>query len=191
MNNQNLDGEDILKNSIDTDEIIVNTDSYEDNVEDSEDDIDFLKEKLNKLESAYENQKRRAEKAEAQAKTKPAERAETSKQSRSGFNELTPFDLMAVSKAELDEEGLTEVMDFARYKKISVSEALKSPIMKAALAEKAENRRIAEATNTGSGRRGNSRISDEALLDSARSGNNLPDSEADIRRLVQARMKNR
>ena len=179
MDNQYTDEEEVLNNSANSNDIIETVEEADDS---EQDDIEALREELNKTKSAYESQKIRAEKAEARAKAKQAEKS-YSKQSNP---ELSTFDIIAVTKADLDEEGLKEVMDFAKYKGISVSEALKSPVIKATLAEKEENKRVAEASNTSGGRRGSSKMSDEALLINAEKGI-MPDSDADIARLLKLR----
>lgn len=181
MNNENLDEQDILKN---TD---ANVDESTDTVEQTDDntdqeDVAALKARLQKLEDDYHNQKIRAEKAESKLKSgNSTGRGETSK-----GGELSAFDLIAVTKAGLDEEALREAMDYAKYKKISVAEAIKSPAVKATIQLIEENKRVAEATNTGTARRGTTKISDDALIENARKGI-LPDSDADMKRLIQIR----
>lgn len=101
---------------------------------------------------------------------------------------LTTKDLLALSKANLDDEDFDEVMEFSSFKKLSVSEALKSPTLKAILAEKAELRKSAQAVNTGTSRRGTTGISDERLLSDARKGI-LPDNEDDIARLTRLKLQ--
>lgn len=186
MEQNNTDEQDIFTNpdantdeSVDTVENEVNNDTQEV-------DVDALQARLQKLEEDYTNQKIRAEKAEAKLKGGDStKRGETSKS-----GELSAFDLIAVTKANLSEEALKEAMDFAKYKKISVAEAIKTPAVKAIIANIEEAQKTAEATNTGYARRGSSRISDDALLESAKKGI-LPDSDADIRRLVQLRRANK
>ena len=173
MNENNLDEQDILKNTdVNVDES-TDTDESEDN--------ESLSAQLEKARQDYQNQKIRAEKAEAKLKGNDStRRIETSK------DVLSPFDLIAVTKANLDEEGLSEVMEYAKFKKISISEALKSSAVKAIIAEREENKKVAEATNTGQARRGTSKVSDDVLLENARKGI-MPDSDADIKRLLSLR----
>ena len=99
---------------------------------------------------------------------------------------LSAKDILAVSKAGIEPEDLDEVIEYASFKKIPLHEALKSTVIKATLAEKNEQRKSADATNTGSARRGSSVITDEQLLADAKKGN-LPDSDADLARLVKLR----
>lgn len=159
------------------------SDSDTDETENTGEDVETLKAQLAKANELANNQKIRAEKAESKLKSAPAEKIETSKQPI-----LSAFDLMAVAKADITEEDLAEVMDYAKYKKISVSEALKSTVVKASLAEKAENRKAAEATATTGGRRQSGKVSDTSLVDKARGGE-MPESDEDIKRLFLARRK--
>jgi hypothetical protein len=56
------------------------------------------------------------------------------------------------------------------------------------LAQKNEERTVAQATNTGAARRGSSKVSDEKLLELASKGQ-LPDSDEEIARLYKLRRK--
>lgn len=184
METNNLDEQDIFTNPDVADDTADTPEEYDQ--DQPEVDVDGLQAKLQKLQEDYTNQKIRAEKAEAKLKSgEPAKRGETSKGA-----DLSAFDLIAVAKANLSEEALREAMDFAKYKKISVAEAIKMPAVKAIIANIEEAQKTAEATNTGYARRGSAKLSDDALLDNARKGQ-LPESDADIRRLVQLRRANK
>lgn len=103
---------------------------------------------------------------------------------------LSATDLIALTKANLEETDLDDVLDYASYKKITVAEALRSSVVKATLAENAEKRKSSIAVNNGSGRRATNGTSEDQLLANARAGK-MPDSEADMARLAEARLKNR
>jgi hypothetical protein len=148
--------------------------TQEEVVEESE-EVDW-KAEAEKQKQIAENQKIRAEKAEKKAKEKP-EQVDT----------LSAVDLIAVSKAGIEPEDIEEVIDYAKFKGVPIHEALKSSVVRATLAEKAELRKSAEATNTGSARRASSVVSDEQLVENARQGS-LPESDADLRRLTQLRL---
>jgi hypothetical protein len=173
MEGTNTDEQDILKTPD------ANVDESTDTVE--EEEIDY-KAEFEKTKQIAENQKIRAEKAEAKLKTNTSTgRGETSK-----VDGFSPMDIIAITKANLDEEAIREAMDYAKYKKISIAEAIKSPAVKATIQLIEENRRVSEASNTGSARRGSSKISDESLIENARKGI-LPESDADMKRLVSIR----
>ena len=94
------------------------------------------------------NQKIRAEKAEQEAKqlkTKPKENEVAPE------NEpLSQKDIIYLAKADIHEDDLGEVIEYSKFKKVSVAEAHK--MMKPILAEHAEHRKTAEAANAGGGR---------------------------------------
>ncbi len=102
---------------------------------------------------------------------------------------LTIKDSLALQKANIAEEDLDEVLDYAKFKKVSVAEALKSSILQTTLKQRAEERTTAEATRTGKARAGNTSLSDEQLLANAAKGE-LPEDEADLGRLWRLRRKN-
>jgi len=181
MQNQNQDEQEVLTNLENNIDESINSDETQEN-NNSQEDVENLKNRLQKLEEDYHNQKIRAEKAESKLKSgNSTGRIETSKQ-----DSLSPFDLIAVAKANLDEEQLKEAMDYAKYKKISISEALKTPQVKATIALIEENNKVAQASATGNGRRGSVQISDDLLLANASKGI-LPESDSDLNRLLKLR----
>lgn len=95
-------------------------------------------------------------------------------------------DLIALIKADVHDDDLQDVRDYAKLKKISIKAALDSTFVKSMIKEKTELRSTSRATFTGAGRRGTGRPSDEALLENAAQGI-IPESDADIRRLIKAR----
>lgn len=146
-----------------------------------EESVEELRQKLAKAEEVANNQRIRAEKAEAKTKeVKPQAKKENKDEA------LSQTDLIAIIKADVAEEDIPEIREVATIKGISVAEALKSPIVKAILAEKAEQRATAEATNVGTVRRGHSAVTPATVLDKARKGE-LPDSEAGLDALFRAR----
>ena len=101
---------------------------------------------------------------------------------------LSATDIIALTKANIEAEDIEDVLDYAKYKNVSVVEALKSSVVKATLTEKAELRKSVEAISTGSGRRAGTRITDEQLLADARRGV-MPTSDSDLDRLVELRLR--
>lgn len=103
--------------------------------------------------------------------------------------DLSAKDAMVLMNAKVtEEEDINEVVEYAKFKKISIADALKASVVKTSLAEKAEFRKTAEATNTSAGRRGSSKPSGEALLDKASDGQ-VPEESDDegIEKLAAAR----
>lgn len=99
---------------------------------------------------------------------------------------LSQKDFIALAKADIEDEDIDEVVEYATFKKISVSEALKSNMIKTLLSEKAEARKVANATNTGTTRKASSQASDDSLTSNFKKGQ-LPDKDEDIERLIKAR----
>lgn len=179
MEQNNQDEQDILKSTDANIDESIDTNVTDDSS--NEDEVDY-KALFEKEKQIAENQKIRAEKAESKLKGgNSTGRGETSK-----MDGLSTLDVIALAKANLDDEAIKEAMDYAKYKKISIAEAIKSPAVKATIALIEENKRVSEASNTGSARRGASKISDETLVENAKKGI-LPDSDADLQRLVKIR----
>lgn len=150
--------------------------SYEESVEE-------IKARLAKAEELANNYKIRAEKAERKSKIEEKE------QKSEVINKEIPqvastVDLYALSEAKVPIEDIADVEDYAKYKKISIAEALKTPALKSILQDKQEQRTIALATNTGGSKRSSGRLSDEALLERASKGV-LPEDDETIQRLVK------
>lgn len=92
-----------------------------------------------KNRQAFEDQKIRSKKAEEELKKyKPDDTRKV--------GELSTKDFYALTKANVPEDDVDDVAEFARFKGISIQDALKSPVMKATLADKMENRKTADAT---------------------------------------------
>lgn len=150
--------------------------------ENSEEGVDELRARLAKAEELANNYKIRAEKAER----KP-EKVETTKVAPKKSSDLSTLDIIAITKADIEPEDVDEVVRYAKFENISISEALKTPVVQTILSQKKEMRQTALATSTGSTRRGSSQISDNQLLANAAKGI-LPDSDADIDRLAQLKV---
>ena len=70
---------------------------------------------------------------------------------------------------------MDEVIDYAERKKISLTEARKSPFIKAFLQTNAETRKTAEATATGTTRKTSSKSDAETLVKKAQDGTLSPE----------------
>lgn len=176
MSDINMGGDDTLIEdegvTIDT-----STDTTDDGADGGEEEsVEQLRDRLKKAEELAHNQKVRAEKAESKLKKggdpKREEKAIPSKDAEG----LSNSDMFALVKANIAEEDIDEVRDYANLKKISISEALRASFVQGLLAEKAEQRRTAEATNTGTSRRASTKTTEQLLSDAE--GGNLPDDPA-------------
>ena len=149
----------------------------DDDTTDDESDIDW-KAEAEKKDKAYKDQKTRAEIAEKKLKDKGSTKPVSTKEE----GVLSIKDNYALQKANVDIQDIDEVIEFAKFKKISVAEALDSGILKSILAENVEKRNVAQASHTGASRRSSSKISDDVLINNASKGE-LPESASDIERM--------
>jgi hypothetical protein len=136
-------------------------------------------ERLAKAEELAENYKIRAEKAEKAEKKKETQ------------PELSTKDVLYLAKADIHEDDLTDVLDWAKFKNISVLEAHKQ--LKGILDVRNEERTTAAATDTKGGRPA-TQVSGESLLEKAEQGQISGEVEeskadADIDKIVEARMQ--
>lgn len=188
MNKENLVDADTLNSGVqdtlpeDTDERLEESDVQEETQEETqekpqdtqqEDVVEKLRAELEKLKQEARNQKIRAEKAEKLAKS-------------SAKPDLTPTDIYALLKADVEEEDFQEVVDYAHLKGISVKDALKSSVVQGIIAEKKEERKTAEATATGNKRSRPKPPTGDELLHKARTTGELPDREEDLQELVSS-----
>lgn len=164
MENENV----VVDNSNTTKETEPNTvENTETTVEETqEESVEEVKARLAKAEELANSYKVRAEKAEKKAKE--------SIQVESKVGELSSKDIIAINRANIHEDDLDEVVDYAKYKKISISEALKSNVVTTLLKDRAEHRKIAQGTNTGTAKRSSVKITDEEVLNKA-AQNMLPE----------------
>lgn len=137
-----------------------------------------------KAEEVGNNQKSRAEKAEQELKkNKPADGGNTPPPA----SDLSQKDVLVLAKANIHEDDIEEVIEFAKFKKIPVSEALKNQTLKTILAEKEEHRKTANATNTGSQRRVVNKVTDEKLVSDLSEGKVPEKGSEDAERLFWAK----
>jgi hypothetical protein len=102
--------------------------------------------------------------------------------------QISQTDMYALVRANVPEEDVSEVVDYAKLKGITIAQALKTPVIKTILSEKAEERTTADATHVAGSARGSAKVSTEKLLADAKKGI-MPDSDADMQRLVEAQME--
>lgn len=136
-------------------------------------------EKAKKAEELANNYKIRAEKAE---KKEPKDNAPK--------NDLSQTDMITLARADIHDDDIDEVLEYARFKKVGVKDALGSSVIKSMLAERKEERATADATSTGNKRPGGKAVTGNELLSQVEAGK-FPDSDEDINKLVDARFKSK
>lgn len=184
MENENI----VLDENSNTSEELTDLNTVEEQVDSTEtteesNEIDW-KSEAEKAKELANNQRIRAEKAERQAKESKTETKVEVRESG-----ISSKDTIALINAKVHEDDVDDVVEYAKYKNISISEALKSSIIRATLTEKDELRNTAQATNTGKTRSGSSRVSGESLLEKASKTGEVPDSDKDLESMVAARYK--
>lgn len=128
-----------------------------------DDELKTFSETSKKNKELADNYKTRAEKAEMEAKkAKPAD------------SELSQKDLLTLAKADVHEEDVDTVLDWAKFKKIDVKTALQSPEIKSILQTNTELRKSAEVANAKPARVGQQKPTDEAVLADAMSNDKIP-----------------
>lgn len=183
---QNEQTENIISNENDEQELDLEAelDYQEDG---SNEDVESLKKKTQTLEAQKAHWKKKYDEMLKGGTPKEAPKKDTPTISNQAQQyELSPFDFIAIAKSDIEQEDIGDVMDYAKLKGVSFAEAIKSPIVKTIIASKKEERTTANATNTGSARRANTRLSDEELLSRASRGE-LPESDEDLDRLFYLR----
>jgi len=141
-----------------------------------------ISEKAAKHEELANNYKTRAEKAEKSAKQKSG--TEEPKQSTS---ELSSKDVFVLIEAKVSTDDIDDVVAYAKFKNISVADAVKDSTMKAILADKVEKRNTANATSTGKQTRTQTRSSDDAILKGFREGKIPQAGSPEAQRLFELR----
>jgi hypothetical protein len=103
---------------------------------------------------------------------------------------LSARDILAIKDANITSEDLPEVEEFARYKKLTIAEALQSPVLRNILKDAAEERRTARATETKSPR-GIAKSSAEDVLRKAEKTGEVPESMDEMKSMIEARLLRR
>lgn len=169
------------------DEFVTQENDTEETVNDNIEDIDqedelpeAIKKKIQTLEAQKNHWRKKAEKAGEKEEPGTQEKPVVKNDS------LSSKDLIAIAKADIHEDDIDEVVEYAKFKNISVAEALKSSVVKTMLSESSEIRKSAEATNTSKVRKGSTKVSDEALLEKLSKGD-IPEDKDSAERLFWAR----
>jgi hypothetical protein len=161
------------------------------------DDPDELKERLKKTEEVRDKNYARMKKAEGFVQdkdgkwVKPEKQVEKPKTTEQGApaatdDNISTKDAMALMNAKVtDEEDIDKVAKFAKLNGLTIREALKDSVVVAILADSAEKRRTANATNTGKTRTGTTKATGEVLHEKASKTGELPDSEEDMAKLAE------
>ena len=128
------------------------------------------------------NQKIRAEKAEQELKkAKPAGDTEPPKKSE-GFSLK---DIRALNS--IHDDDVDFVTNWAKSNNMEIVDAVKHKDVQLVLKGHEEERKSAEASNTGGSRRATSKTTGADLHERAMTKNDIPESEEDMKKLIEAR----
>lgn len=154
------ESEEVVTQENDTDKT-ENDEQKQDTSEEVEvdDEKESLKEKLKTMEAQKNHWRDKATK-----KSSSDEKDEDDDTEDSTSTKITIKDQQALLRNNVHEDDIDEVVEYAAFKKISVSEALKSDVIKTTLSNKAEFRKTAETSNTSSAKKGASKVSDDTLV---------------------------
>lgn len=137
---------------------VLNSDEGQDSNTDTTGDDDTAA-RLEKAEEIARNQRIRAEKAETALKALKKAPAEGKEKQTT---DLSSREIIALR--DVPEDDIDEVIDFARYKGITIAEAKKNTVMQTILRSRAEERATAQAANTSATRRGSKTNSSDVLI---------------------------
>jgi len=156
--------------------------NLDEDLDSTQEESDEVNEELTKAQEIANNQKIRAEKAEAELKAlkKPQPKTETETPKN---DNLSLKDVVALR--DVHEEDLDYLMEESTLRGKTIADLKKDPYMAIILKTRAEERATADATSTAPTKRGTKRDSDETILRNFEQGK-VSDNDEDIMKLVQA-----
>jgi len=185
--NENGEEEVIIDSQENNEEIEVELDELADDtvVEEATEVIEEkeVEKQTETLEQKRARLKRQLEQTEKKMGIVPEKKQESPK----NIEQLSTIDTIAIMKADIDTEDIPKVVEMAKLMNTTVAEALKTNAVRTILNEEKEQRRSAEATSVSSARRATSRVTDDMLIERAGKGI-MPDNDADLQRLINARL---
>lgn len=101
---------------------------------------------------------------------------------------LSTKEVLALTESKISSEDYDEVVRVSKILGKSVSEALKDKTLISILAERAEERRTANATQTRGGARGTSTTSGASSLEKAEKTGEVPTTDEGMREMAEARL---
>lgn len=123
-------------------------------------------------------------------KKETPEPTKENKPKETNSSELSQSDLITLVKSNIHEEDITEVIGYAKFRGISLKDALESDVVKNLLKTKSEFRTSAETANVKKTGTATGKVSDDELLSNAKKGI-LPKSDEDMQRLARLSLKRR
>lgn len=146
--------------------------------EEATDDTDWKSEAL-KYKAIAERAAKKAHKPQVTPQVEPAPQSK----------DISTMDAIALVRSGVTlKEDIDQVKEYAQLKGVSIEEALSSKMIKTILQENEEVRKTAKATNTGTSRRSSTQLSEDDLLQRFRKTGEVPESQDDLERMIEARL---
>lgn len=147
-------------------------------------DPDTLKAELEKERKARRDQENRARLLEEEnKKLKKAPKGDV----QQNLGDLSQKDVIALARANVHDNDLDEVISYAKFKGVTVAEALQTDYIKTTLTTNAEKRKSAETASAGNVKRGSGGKTDEAVLANLAKGNVPVPGSSEAEQLFWAR----
>lgn len=102
-------------------------------------------------------------------------------------DDLTIKDAVLIQRANVEVEDIDEVVRWAKFNNQTIGQALSDDTLKTVLAKRAEVRKSAQATSTGTTKRVVTKVSDEEILKDAQNGKLPKPGSEEAERLFWAR----
>lgn len=142
-------------------------------------DVEALKKENATLKAQKDHWKKKAEGPKPEPKTDTP------------VDGLTAKDVLVLSSEGVtNQQDVESVEEYARFKKITIAEALKQPMLKQILATQQEERKTAQVTQTRGGARAINKNTGDELWKRAQSGN-YPDNPDDLDKMLEAKYEQR
>lgn len=102
-------------------------------------------------------------------------------------DDLTIKDAVLIQRANVEVEDIDEVVRWAKFNNQTIGQALSDDTLKTVLAKRAEIRKSAQATSTGTSKRVVTKVSDEEIVKDAQNGKLPKPGSEEAERLFWAR----
>lgn len=102
-------------------------------------------------------------------------------------DDLTIKDAVLIQRANVEVEDIDEVVRWAKFNNQTIGQALNDDTLKTVLAKRAEIRKSAQATSTGTSKRVVTKVSDEEIVKDAQNGKLPKPGSEEAERLFWAR----
>jgi len=121
---------------------------------------------------------------------KPEPKENKPKEESKTETSLSQKDLITLMKSNIAEDDVEEVLNYAKFRNMSLKDTLESDVIKNLLKVKEEFRASADATHTGTTAKSKGQVSDDDLLLNAKKGL-MPTTDADMQRLAKLSLRRR